>query len=144
MLAESCNQEIDIPDEEMDPQCGTCPFLTHDLCPIYPVRPFGCRCLVSKTDCKEKGCAYIDPFTMTINNIFLQYIEHVDAKGGTANLIDILLFFETEENQRQYEKRIFKPEGGLIANRKIPALIIPPEHHAKIKPILEQLQQIKA
>ena len=33
--------------ETLDPSWGACPLLFNDACPIYTLRPFGCRCMVS-------------------------------------------------------------------------------------------------
>ena len=48
-IADLCIQGKEIPDEEIDSSWGSCPLLINDECPIYMVRPFNCRCMVSKT-----------------------------------------------------------------------------------------------
>ena len=74
-------------------------MLTNNLCSVYPVRPFACRCFFSKEDCAENECATIDDFVLAVNNIFLQVIEHVDQDRFTGNLTDILLFLESEQTR---------------------------------------------
>ncbi|MDY6789640.1 MAG: YkgJ family cysteine cluster protein [Thermodesulfobacteriota bacterium] len=141
MLAELCRQGKDIPQEEIDVRWGECPLLTNNECPIYPVRPFGCRCFVSGTRCGETGYAEVDPFVLTVNSLFLQYIEHVDRDGYFGNLSDVLLFMRTDENGKLLEKgNLNYQQTRMIPNRPMKALFVPPEHKARIKPILSALK----
>jgi hypothetical protein len=79
-----------------------------------------------------------------VNNLFLQFIEHVDSQGFSGNLIDVLKFMATKNNRHNYKgNTLNNPDTGLIPNLKITVLMIPPEHRVKIKPILNALQNIK-
>jgi len=143
-LADLCVSGKDIPDEEGDYKWGTCPLLTKNECPIYTVRPFGCRCFVSTVKCGEKGYADVDPFVITVNNLFLQYIEHIDLHGCSGNLSDVLLFLKSKEMLESYrEGSLNFTDSGLSSNRLIPVLLIPPEHRLRIQPILQRLHAIK-
>ena len=140
-LAENCMQGKEPPEEAGDPAWGSCPLLEDDKCPIYRVRPFGCRCMLSKQNCQETGFAAMDSMALTVNNVFLQYIEHIDARGFSGNLADVLDFMASAENRRQYRANHMQhPPANLIANRPIKVLMIPPEHRTEIKPILNALQ----
>jgi len=139
-LAELSIAGEDIPDERSRYFQEECPILTDRQCPVYKVRPFGCRCFVSKHSCGEKGYAEVDEFILTVNNIFLQYIEHIDSQGCFGNLIDVLLYFESSEACRNYREGLLNcAKNNLMSNRSIPALMIPPEHRLKIQPILKAL-----
>jgi len=138
-----CNGESP-PEEEIDSNWGACPLLTRQECPIYPVRPFGCRCLVSQVLCLDKGYAELDPLVLTVNNIFLQTIEHIDNHGLMGNLTDILLFLEPGEIPEKYSENRLKPDKKKIKNSSIKFLMIPPEHRLSVKPILEAIQKINA
>ena len=141
MLADLCLRGKDIPDEENDAGWGECPLLIKNECPIYPVRPFGCRCFVSGTNCMENGYAEVDPFVLTVNSLFLQYIEHADKGGYFGNLTDVLFFMQTEENRKLFEKGILKcKDTWMIPNWQIKAFLVAPEHKVRIKPILKDLQ----
>jgi hypothetical protein len=108
------------------------------------MRPFGCRCFISEYPCGETGCADIDPFVLSVNTLFLQFIEHVDADGYSANLTDMLCFMRSESHREQYRKGELKvAHGAFIANRPISVFFIPPEHRRKVEPILKSLQQIR-
>lgn len=141
-IADLCIQGKEIPDEEIDSSWGSCPLLINDECPIYIARPFSCRCMVSKTNCVDK--AEMDPFVLSVNNIFLQYIEHIDQQGFSGNFTDILLFMESEDNRKSYViKDLTNPGEKLIKNLPMTLLLVPPEHKNKIKPIINSLQTIK-
>ncbi len=143
-LADLCMKGEDPPEEKHENLNESCPLLKDNLCPIYPVRPFGCRCFVSKHDCRDKGYAEVDSLVLTVNNLFLQFIEHVDSRGFSGNLIDVLKFMATKKNRHNYKRNTLNNSDiGLIPNLKITVLMIPPEHRVKIKPILNALQRIK-
>ena len=142
-LADICLSGNDPPEEAIDPSWGPCPLLDDNSCPVYDRRPFGCRCMVSKQRCADTGVAEIDEFTITVNHVFLQYIEHIDQNGFSGNLSDVLaqmLFNESAD----FGTEIKLSQTTLIKNTPLSALLIPPEHRKKIEPIMTALRAIKA
>ena len=143
-LADLCRKGDDLPEEAHHYFNGACPLLTDDLCPIYPARPFGCRCFVSKHDCRKGGYSEVDPFVISVNTLFMQFVEHVDAMGFSGNFADVLLLLASKENRAHYQMNTLKHPGtGFIPNLQITVLMIPPEHRIKIKPLLDTLMGIK-
>jgi hypothetical protein len=143
-LADLCMKGEDPPEEKHESSNRCCPLLKDNLCPIYPVRPFGCRCFVSKKECRKQGYAEVDTFVLSVNNLFLQVIEHLDSQGFSGNLIDILNFMASKKNRDHYKKNILDNTGtGLIPNLKITVLMIPPEHRVEITPIVNALQNLR-
>lgn len=140
-LAFLCAQDKDIPDEELDSAWGICPLLINKECPIYDDRPFGCRSFVSKHNCMAHGYAEIDPFVISVNTLFLQFIEHIDENGYSGNITDVLLFSDAQ-NQNGTQTVSEKSGNGLIKNHPINVLMIPPEHRIKIMPLLTELKKI--
>lgn len=132
------------PEEESNPAWGACPFLTDNECPIYEARPLGCRCFVSRLNCKDIGAADIEEFVLTVNTVFLQYIEHLDTGGCFGNFSDMLAFMASTENQRQYEAGILPVSQRLLLNMPIRVLMIPPEHQQRIHRILCLLNLLPA
>jgi hypothetical protein len=142
-LANLCAEGIEPPAEE-DTEWSQCPFLIDLQCPIYRIRPFSCRCLVSRKDCGEKGYADMDDFVLSVNTVFLQAIEHLDGKGCSGNLIDVLVAMATEKIRRRYEHNTLQCSStGLISNQPLKILMIPPEHRTKMKAILTCLREIR-
>ena len=142
-IVQHCIAGTEIPEEDVDPAWGMCPLLETDVCPVYEARPFGCRCLVSEHDCGNTGFAGIDPYILTINDIFLQHIEHLDHQGMTGNLSDVLVFIQAETRRSSSQHTISIPDN-LIRNHQIRALMIPPEYRNRVSPILESLRAILA
>jgi Fe-S-cluster containining protein len=141
-LANLCAQGLEPPEEESS-EWNPCPFLTNDLCTIYAVRPFGCRCLLSRHDCGTEGYADMDDYVLSVNTVFLQSIEHMDDNGCAGNLLDVLEVIASEENRQAYENKTLGCSAvGLIANQPLNILMIPPEHRTKMEPILRSLQEI--
>ncbi len=139
-FARLCMEDKEIPEEENDPSWGKCPLLENDLCSVYEVRPFGCRALMSQVYCSEKGYAQVPPIVLTLNNLFLQAIEHVDENGFSGNLSDLLTLVLSDNEFVNFSDPSGIPyDGRFVSNEKIPVLMIPPEHRERVRPILEKL-----
>ncbi len=142
-MADICARDGDPPEERLNPTADPCPVLEGNTCPIYPVRPFGCRCMVSASNCGQTGFADMDPFVLTVNNVFLQYLEHIDAQGYTGNLADVMQFLDSDENRQNYAVgRLGTAPAGLVANQPVFVLMIPPEHRERIQTLLMRIRSI--
>jgi Fe-S-cluster containining protein len=142
-LADLCLQRQDPPEENIDWPPAPCPFLSNSECLIYEERPFGCRCFSSTEKCNPTTHAEVDPFLLTVNMVFMQFIEDIDHGGQFGNMTDVLLGLRADVHRKQYEMdpRLHR-SPGLCLNRRIPGLLIPPEHHVRIQPLLGQLKEI--
>lgn len=142
-IAELCLQGRPLPPEERGPENAACPLLAEKACRVYAQRPFGCRCFVSRIPCRSGGQAEVDSFILTVNTVFLQVIEHIDAAGCSGNLIDVLLNLSSDSGRQAYRRsRLSCSSAGLIPNRPMPALMVPPEHRRRIAPLWTTLQNI--
>jgi Fe-S-cluster containining protein len=142
-LAELCMGEEEIPREECDPSWGRCPFLLEEACRIYPVRPFGCRCLLSSQKCRATGYAEVTPFVLTVNTVFMQVIEHLDQNGLSGNLTDVVRWLAVDTNCHAYQTgNLASGAPGPIMNRPLPCLMIPEEHRGEIRELLVKLQEV--
>jgi hypothetical protein len=142
-LADCCRNGGTPPEEENDPNWAPCSLLKNKECPVYLFRPFGCRCLVSAVQCGETGYAQIDPYILTVNTIFQQYIEHIDSQGATGNVVDILTHLKSEEFRQDYQQNEVVAGINLISNFALSCLMIPPEHREMVRPILRSIQRIR-
>ncbi len=143
-LADLCMKGDDPPEENKTYSKESCPVLKDNLCPIYEVRPFGCRCFISTHDCSKAGYAEVDPFGMTVSTLFMQFVEHIDFMGFSGNFADIMLLMASKENRDHYKMNILAhPGAGFVSNFKIKVLMVPPEHRMKVKPLLDALLSIK-
>jgi len=132
-FARLCMEGGEVVEEENDPLWGVCPLLLNNVCTIYPVRPFGCRSLVSKEDCRFHGVATVPPLVLTLNNIFMQYLENIDSKGVSGNIFDMFL----EHSSDLSFTRIV-----TIDNQEARVLMVPSEHRERIRPLLKDLAGI--
>jgi Fe-S-cluster containining protein len=139
-IADLCMKGSDPPEEGNKYSDKSCPVLKDNLCPIYEIRPFGCRCFMSKHDCRKAGCAEVDSFVMTLNTLFMQFVEQMDFMGFSGNFADVLLLMASNENRDNYKKNTLKHPGtDFVSNLEIKALMVPPEHREKVKPVLDAL-----
>lgn len=149
-FAKACLSGETVPEEDNNPAWGQCPLLENGRCTIYPVRPLGCRNMISELRCDAAGYAGMPPRALTLANIFLQHVEHLDAAGFSGNLTDMLelgldtvstaapgtlplLYLSLEKRQHSDKKEMF------IRNQPVPAWMIPPEHRAFAAPVLDAL-----
>jgi hypothetical protein len=131
------------PEEEMTASEAKCPFLENELCLVYPVRPLACRALVSAKPCPEQGFADMPSLALSLNNLFMQFNEELDASAFSGNLSDMLLFLLSMNGAGSGEMKLKAlATGKLVANRKIPVLMIPPEDFANLKPALRSITEI--
>jgi len=130
-LVHLCRLGKEPPEETVNPDWRPCPFLVDHRCSIYVVRPFACRCMVSKSVCQAGGQAEIDDYLLALNTVFMQFIEHADPDGSTGNLIDMLGPESTGTAQNIF-----------IPNRPIDMVLLPPEHQARGRDILSKLTKI--
>lgn len=139
-FARLCAQGKTIPEEDNDPSWGRCPILEDDMCGLYHTRPFGCRALMSQVSCEKNGYAQVPPIVLSINNLFVQYIEHLDAKGFSGNLSDMLTVFLPVGRAGPCPGSPGNTnDARFVFNEKITVLMVPPEHRQKLGPLLGQL-----
>jgi Fe-S-cluster containining protein len=145
-MAELCANDQDPPVEAVDPAWGPCPFLEDDACSIYPVRPLACRVMVSRSVCAAGNPAEFDDFTLTMSHLFGQYLEHIDLKGLSGNLSDILMAMHATTTTEEYmaDGTVAAGRYPLQHNRPVRILMIPPEHRERVQPWLERLNAIEA
>ncbi|HKL00844.1 MAG TPA: YkgJ family cysteine cluster protein [Desulfotignum sp.] len=143
-FARLCMEGADLPNEENDPSWGKCPLLENDLCTVYDVRPFGCRALMSETDCMHTDCAQMPPWILTLNNLFLQAIEHLDQKEYSGNLSDMLQIALSGNDVTHQDMQHHDPknEALFVKNECIKCLMIPPEHRERMDPIVKNLSEL--
>ena len=141
-IAALCREGHEPPEDAVDHDGSRCSFLADAACSLYTLRPFGCRCMLSRHPCGERGYADLDDWLLTVNTVFLQTIEHIDCPGGFGNLQDVLLALGSEEWRAAYrEGRTPLEAEGLIPNRPASMLMVPPEHRERIQPLLEEMQR---
>jgi Fe-S-cluster containining protein len=144
-LAAFCLQRKDPPEESRNWSRAPCPFLSNNECLVYLHRPFGCRCFFSTKKCDVTAHAEVDPFLITVNTLFMQFIEDIDKSGLFGNMTDVLFFLESDGQRNQYEVSANpNPPPGLCENRSIPGLLIPPEHNSRVQPLLEKIQSLRS
>jgi Fe-S-cluster containining protein len=139
-LADLCARDELLPEESMDPAAGPCPLLIDDACPIYPVRPLGCRAMVSQSVCANAGEACMPGFMLTLNNVLMQYVEAIDVPGCSGNFVDVLRFLLDQEHRSIYEQQQARVGEALLANRPVSVLMVPPEDRQRLAPVLKTFQ----
>ena len=142
-IAAKCARGEEIADDPNVSAWGPCPLLSDGLCSIYGLRPFGCRCMVSRNRCTADGQAEMDELILSANTLMMQIIEHIDADGYSGNFTDVILCLASGNYpSHQQITPTLASEYHLIGNRAIPALMIPPRHREKLKLLLHRVQEV--
>ena len=142
-LADYCIRRKEPPQHEEEMRLVSCPILENG-CPVYDVRPFGCRALWSESLCRESGEAVMNPALVTINGVFQQIIEHMDEGGLYGNMIDLLRTLADNDCWTAYrEGRPLKGMSALLETRPNPGFLVPPEHRADVMSALELLWETR-
>jgi hypothetical protein len=141
-MAALCLQGAPLPDEAADPEVGPCPLLANDRCSIYAVRPLGCRAMVSRARCTPGDAAEMPEEVLAANHLCMQYVEALDVRGLSGNLVDVLLFLAGPA-RRSADAAAGKivPPTELAANRATPVLMIPPKWRRRLFPLVQAIQR---
>lgn len=140
-LADLCARDAEIPDEQIVVDTQPCPLLENGLCTVYAVRPFACRAMVSEADCAQSGEALMPPLVLSVNNLFMQFIEAVDVGRFFGNLIDLLDLMANPLEYHAYTRGLpMRVPTALRANRPLAVLMIPPEDRRRLEPIIDALR----
>ncbi len=132
-LAHLCRNGQAPPEETCDPAWRPCPLLKDSRCPIYAVRPFACRCMVSTSVCRPGGRAEMEDYRLSLHTVFMQFVEHADASGCTGNLIDMLPLPPAANRCL---------ENGFVPNHPIEMLLLPPEYQPRAREIVNELSAL--
>ena len=138
-MAALCLDGKELPQEENDPAWGRCPLLREEMCTIYEIRPLGCRMLLSQTRCRQVGYAQMPPFVVTVNNLFMQVLEHLDAQGTSGNLTDMILW---QADGQGADAGVSGRPSHILNNSRAPVFMVPPEHRERVRPLMGQLSRI--
>ena len=137
-MAARCLEGREIPEEENDPAWGQCPLLQQGACTIYEKRPLGCRMLISQVTCQKVGYARMPPFVLTLNNLFQQVVEHMDARGTSGNLTDMILW----QAESGHKDALSPLPAYILNNCRAPVFMVPPEHQEQIRPLMMKLSAL--
>jgi len=143
-MAALCAADEPLPAETRAPGGGGCPLLQERACLAYNARPFACRCMVSRTVCRPDGQADMDELVVTVSNVFMQTIEHLDASGCSGNLADVLPLLADADSRRAYRfGRLDCERHDLLHNHPMTVLMIPPAHRSQVHPLLKAIRAIR-
>lgn len=123
-LAGYCFQQQEPPEETGFFAPGQCPLLNNDgCCRVYANRPFSCRAMLSASRCEKNGEATMDPFVFTVNLAVYQMIEHLDRKGRSGNMLDVLT----------------GGDRNTVANSPLPGFLVPPDERKQFQQLMREL-----
>ena len=89
----------------------------------------------------------MDPFWLTVNSLFLQFIEALDEDGSFGPMNQVLSFLIAQGDTGLDNPVTPYPtpndcKATLAQNVAIPALMVPPEHEQQIQRVLNRLKEI--
>ncbi len=113
---------------------GSCPFLQNNLCTIYPVRPFSCRCFISTTSCRPGWEATLPPAYLCASTAVAQLLEHLDQGRYWGNLLPMLHHLSSA-GVAQFNAA----EPLLRIARPLPGFLLSDEDYRHVEPLLSTI-----
>ena len=142
-FAASCLTGDDIVPESYGNE-KSCPFLQENCCTIYEVRPFSCRCFISKIKCKPGVTAEIGATYLSAASAVMQIIEHLGQGEYLGNLFDVLLALSDLPENRKLLGMLpasLSDQGRANVNKALPlpGFLLVEEEMEKVQPLLEAI-----
>ncbi|MEW6530350.1 MAG: hypothetical protein AB1473_05905 [Thermodesulfobacteriota bacterium] len=139
-LAGYCLRKEEPPPESSVHHSVPCPFRNADGCAVYEVRPFACRSMWSTRVCADDGEAEMPALLVTLNGVFFQVLEHLDAGGLYGNVLDVFELLGNSGLRIAYGSgEDLQATVSLLRTRANPGFIVPVEHRPEIARLLGTL-----
>lgn len=142
----ACLQGAD-PEEEKESTRNVCPFLEENICTIYEVRPFSCRCFSSETVCSHDRSATVADHYIYASMAVMQLIEHLSQFNHWGHMGEVLrALVQTKKYQAFTHPEMISQDNIINKVRSaqpIPGFIIPDEHKDQIGPLIETIFRSK-
>jgi Fe-S-cluster containining protein len=122
-----------------------CPFLKDDLCTIYPVRPFGCRCFLSQHVCTKTMPALVTNEYLTACTVISQLVEHLGQGEYYGNLLDVIqamLDISRYHSIAEITSNTAKVQAAraqTLTAKPLPGFLLPPEDADSVTPLIEKI-----
>lgn len=139
-------------DKDVDPgnfsNFEACPFLKENLCTIYEVRPFGCRCFNSRKKCSAGGAAEVPEYYLSASSTVQQLIEHLDQGWYWGNFLDVIFAMAGTHDYSFLKKYLNEDdiEAAVKRVRKaspLPGFLYAQDEAQKIEPLLQTIFSAK-
>ncbi len=124
---------------------GTCLFLENNMCSIYDVRPFSCRCFVSTILCADESTAEVDQIILTASTVMMQLLEHVAQREYWGNLQDVLLSLSDLPVNKSVCKYFtdrtldMQARARVLSGQPIPGFLLDDEDYDAVMVLLEKI-----
>lgn len=145
---QTTNEYVSATLQERDPHPQTvqtaendakCPFLEKDICTIYSVRPFSCRCFVSTTPCSTKKAATIPDHHLYGAMAAQQIIEHLGQFSPWGYLTDVISVEIYRIGLEGFENARGATPARIRQARPLPGFIIPDNELDRVTPLLQAI-----
>jgi Fe-S-cluster containining protein len=138
--AEACLNgiEMEIDSGRFD---AICPFLQHDLCRIYPVRPFACRCFASTQICRKGASASLPPVYLSAAIAVSQIIEHLSQFDHWGNMLHVLYLqvYGAPASGLKDSPDLEKARNGCLTARPLPGFLFSEREAEHVVPLIESI-----
>lgn len=122
---------------------GQCPFLEDEICAVYPVRPFACRCFGSTTSCSRGGNAVLPPEYLSGATAVSQIIEHLGQFSLWGTMVDILYLQASAaghlSRSEHHRENLAAARGNCLTARPLPGFLIEESVADRVTPLLESI-----
>ena len=121
---------------------ASCPLLENDLCMVYPVRPFSCRCFSSTAVCRKGGSAIVPPEYLAAATAVSQLIEHLGQFNLWGNMLHVLYVMGSETgliDSSRAVKTLASARDCCTTAQPLPGFLFDASEAERIVPLIESI-----
>lgn len=132
-------------EQEEEGSRDSCPFLKDDICTIYPVRPFGCRCFLSQHVCTRTRPALVTNEYLTACTVISQLVEHLGQGEYYGNLLDVVPAMLDISRYHSIAERtsntalVHSARSRTLTAKPLPGFLLPPEDADTVTPLIDTI-----
>lgn len=143
--AQICLNGDEPPEENCTEPTRACPFLDNGSCTIYQVRPFSCRCFLSKERCSLGRPALVDNKHLAASTAVSQLIEHLGQFEYWGNMLDVLPAMLDISQYHSIRNHLVDPSQAdnhrlfVLKATPLPGFLLGPEDYEQVAPLLDAI-----
>ena len=147
--AQICLNGDEPPEDSCAEPVQACPFLENGSCTIYEVRPFSCRCFLSKERCTPSRPALVENKHLAASTAVSQLIEHLGQFEYWGNMLDVLPAMLDISKYQTIRRHLKDPSLAdncrlqTLKAKPLPGFLLGPDDYQEVAPLLEEVFNAK-
>lgn len=144
-FARKCLEGKEVENDVSPSSTAPCPFLEKNVCMIYPVRPFSCRCFLSLHTCSPEKPAMVSEEHLAASTAVNQLLEHLGQREYWGNMLDVLPAmldisrYRSIADSLQDRSLVGSAKFNTLTALPLPGFLLGPAEYEATAPLLEKI-----